>query len=96
MESQADILECTAGAQSGRREVTVYFSLMSMGPTTAAYSLVALLGCTSVITVGAVEEESVESVVSVISVEDSVLALFFSTLLFPCSPFFPLEKQVLY
>ena len=31
MESQADILECTASAQSGRREVTVCFSLMSMG-----------------------------------------------------------------
>ena len=30
MESQADILECTAGAQSGRREVTVCFSPMSM------------------------------------------------------------------
>ena len=31
MESQADILECTASAQSGRREVTVCFSPMSMG-----------------------------------------------------------------
>ena len=30
MESQADILECTASAQSGRREVTVCFSPMSM------------------------------------------------------------------
>ena len=30
MESQADILECTARAQSGRREVTVCFSPMSM------------------------------------------------------------------
>ena len=30
MESQADILECTAGAQSGRRAVTVCFSPMSM------------------------------------------------------------------
>ena len=30
MESQADILECTASAQSSRREVTVYFSPMSM------------------------------------------------------------------
>ena len=30
MESQADILECTASAQSGSREVTVCFSLMSM------------------------------------------------------------------
>ena len=30
MESQADILECTASAQSGRREVMVCFSLMSM------------------------------------------------------------------
>ena len=30
MESQADILECTASAQSGRREVTVCFSSMSM------------------------------------------------------------------
>ena len=33
MESQADILECTASAQSGRREVTVCFSPMSMGIT---------------------------------------------------------------
>ena len=33
MESQADILECTASAQSGRREVTVCFSPMSMGGT---------------------------------------------------------------
>ena len=33
MESQADILECTASAQSGRREVTVCFSSMSMGGT---------------------------------------------------------------
>ena len=31
MESQADILECTASAQSGRREVAVCFSPMSMG-----------------------------------------------------------------
>ena len=31
MESQADILECTASAQSGRREVMVCFSPMSMG-----------------------------------------------------------------
>ena len=31
MESQADILECTASAQSGRREVTVCFYPMSMG-----------------------------------------------------------------
>ena len=31
MESQADILECTASAQSSRREVTVCFSPMSMG-----------------------------------------------------------------
>ena len=31
MESQADILECTASAQSGRREMTVCFSPMSMG-----------------------------------------------------------------
>ena len=30
MESQADILECTASAQSGRREMTVCFSPMSM------------------------------------------------------------------
>ena len=30
MESQADILECAASAQSGRREVTVCFSPMSM------------------------------------------------------------------
>ena len=30
MESQADILKCTASAQSGRREVTMCFSLMSM------------------------------------------------------------------
>ena len=30
MESQADILECTASAQSGRREVMVCFSPMSM------------------------------------------------------------------
>ena len=30
MESQADILECTANAQSGRREVMVCFSPMSM------------------------------------------------------------------
>ena len=30
MESQADILECTASAQSGRREVAVCFSPMSM------------------------------------------------------------------
>ena len=30
MESQADILEYAASAQSGRREVTVCFSLMSM------------------------------------------------------------------
>ena len=30
MESQADILECIASAQSGRREVTVCFSPMSM------------------------------------------------------------------
>ena len=30
MESQADILEYTASAQSGRREVTVCFSRMSM------------------------------------------------------------------
>ena len=30
MESQADILECTASAQSGRREGTVCFSPMSM------------------------------------------------------------------
>ena len=30
MESQADILECTASTQSGRREVTVCFSPMSM------------------------------------------------------------------
>ena len=30
MESQAGILECTASAQSGRREVMVSFSLMSM------------------------------------------------------------------
>ena len=33
MESQADILECIASAQSGRREVTVCFSLMSMVST---------------------------------------------------------------
>ena len=33
MESQADILECTASAQSGRREVTVCFSPMSMDVT---------------------------------------------------------------
>ena len=33
MESQADILECTASAQSGRREVTVCFSPMSMVET---------------------------------------------------------------
>ena len=33
MESQADILECTASAQSGRREVTVCFSPMSMVST---------------------------------------------------------------
>ena len=33
MESQADILECTASAQSGRREVTVWFSPMSMTNT---------------------------------------------------------------
>ena len=33
MESQADILECTASAQSGRREVAVCFSLMSMSRT---------------------------------------------------------------
>ena len=32
MESQADILERTASAQSGRREVTVCFSPMSMIP----------------------------------------------------------------
>ena len=30
MESQADILECTASVQSGRREVTVCFFPMSM------------------------------------------------------------------
>ena len=30
MESQADILECTASEQSSRREVTVCFSPMSM------------------------------------------------------------------
>ena len=30
MESQANILECTASAQSGRREVAVCFSPMSM------------------------------------------------------------------
>ena len=30
MESQADILECTASAQSGRREVTVFFFPISM------------------------------------------------------------------
>ena len=34
MESQADILECTASAQSGRREMTVCFSPMSMIGTT--------------------------------------------------------------
>ena len=33
MGSQADILECTASAQSGRREVTVCFSPMSMNYT---------------------------------------------------------------
>ena len=33
MESQADILEYTASAQSGWREVTACFSLMSMIPT---------------------------------------------------------------
>ena len=33
MESQADILECIASAQSGRREVTVCFSPMSMNWT---------------------------------------------------------------
>ena len=30
MESQADILECTASAQSGRTEATVCFSPLSM------------------------------------------------------------------
>ena len=40
MESQADIQECTASAQSGRREVTVCFSPMSMDNTYLSFVVV--------------------------------------------------------
>ena len=45
MESQADILECTASAQSGRREVTVCFSPMSMISIDFVYYIVLMSLC---------------------------------------------------